>query len=42
MIRNSDKLKKFYEDLINKDELSHRGFLRIFDAWCKEADNLNL
>jgi len=37
MIRNIDELTRFYENLINKEELSHREVLKIFDAWCKEA-----
>jgi len=42
MIRNKDELTKFYEDLANKEGLSHRDILKIFDAWCDQAVALGI
>lgn len=37
MIRNKLKLNKFYQRLIEEENISHKKALRIYDALYKEA-----
>ncbi len=42
MMRNTDKLKKFYQDLIRKENISHKEALAIYEAMHKEAVSLGI
>ena len=42
MIRNTIKLKKFYQELIKKENISHKKALLIYEALHKEAMSLGV
>ena len=42
MIRNKDKLNKFYQKLIEQENISHKEALSIYEALHKEAVSLGI
>ena len=42
MIRNKDKLDKFYQKLISQENISHRKAISIYEALHKEAVSLGI
>ena len=42
MIKNKLKLKKFYEKLIEEEDISHKQALAIYEAMHKEAVSLGI
>jgi predicted RNase H-related nuclease YkuK (DUF458 family) len=42
MVRNEDKLKKFYQKLIEQENISHKKALFIYEAMHKEAVSLGI
>ena len=40
MVKNKDKLKKFYQKLIEQENISHKEALSIYEALHKEAVSL--
>ena len=42
MIRNTLKLKKFYQKLIEQENISHKEALSIYEALHKEAVSLGI
>jgi len=42
MVRNEDKLKEFYQKLIEQENISHKKALFIYEAMHKEAVSLGI
>ncbi len=42
MVRNKRKLNKFYQELIQKENISHKEALSIYEALHKEAVSLGI
>ena len=42
MVRNKRKLNKFYQELIEKENISHKEALSIYEALHKEAVSLGV